>query len=123
MLITGNRLASCVIPLLFLMFAPTANAALYLIVNIGDSGDREAGSAAVNFKDAQGGKKPTKIDSGAKQYYVHLPGATMNTLSGSAVRVGAPPPAESTATAMAMTASESMSDAGAGTTNDDSGGV
>ncbi len=124
MSMTKNRPTSCFIAVLFLLFATTANAALYLIVNIGDGEDREAGAAADNLKDARNGAKPSVIDSGAKQYYVHLPGATMDTLSGSALRVGEPAPAQSatamTAT-MGMTAGGAISDAGAGTANDDSG--
>ena len=93
--------------LLSLVLASPASAALYLLFNVGDNEDREVSAAGMTLQDARNGNRPAAIDSQAERYFVHLPGATMQTLDGAAHRVDPPVDSASTGAATASAASDS----------------
>lgn len=113
-----NRiLKSCYLALVALIWLPVANADLYLLLNVGDSEDIEAGSAAETLVLAQNGNRPAKINGQAPRYFVHVPGATTSVISGGARPVDAAPQRDAVAVdsiseSVASTASETASDAG-----------
>ncbi len=78
----------CTAVLLAVSLVSTADAALYLLFNVGDGEDREVKVAAKSIEAAMKGSRPAKIDSNAERYFIHLPHSTMETLSGAATRVG-----------------------------------
>lgn len=80
------HLASCGAVLLAMALGSTANAELYLMLNIGDNEDREVPDAGITLTKAQDGVRPPLIESTAVRYFVPLPYATIDTLSGSARR-------------------------------------
>ena len=111
----NNRyFAVCVTALLVLSLASAAHAELFLLLNIGDGEDRQGGKAGKTFQKARNGNQPTVIDSDADRYFVHLPGASMNTLDGSAKRVGEDPAANRNATTMTQTGAITMAETGDG---------
>ena len=88
-MLVKHFLTSCGAVLLALSLGSTANTDLYLMLNIGDNEDREVPDAGITLTKAQDGVRPPLIESTAVRYFVPLPHATINTLSGSARRVGA----------------------------------
>jgi len=86
---TRNSYVDLICGALFgLILASTADAKLYLMFNVGDNEDREVPDAGTTVAEARDGIQPTVIDPNAERYVIHLPGATMDTLAGSATRVG-----------------------------------
>ncbi len=81
---------SCLLALIASIWMAPANAALYLLIDIGDTEPREAGAAAESLALARQGNKPVKINEKAERYFVHMPHATTEVISGNAQRVGAP---------------------------------
>ena len=82
----------CTVALAALLVAvpPVATSAeLYLMLNVGDTEDREAVDAGFTLDKALDGKQPKRIDDGAERYFVLMPeGATINTFDGNATKVG-----------------------------------
>ena len=93
--------------IIMLMTTASTYAELYLMFKLGDNEDRGVPDAGTTLAGARDGIPPTVIDANADRYVIHLPGATMNTLSGSAVRVDDQTPAMNPASMMADVATES----------------
>lgn len=112
-----SQIAGLIVMILGLL-APAAHAELYLMFNVGDTEDREVSSAGVTLAEARAGNKPLRVDGDAPRYFVSLPGATMQTLDGSAKRVSAEasrdvaPGAAASAASMAEGAASTASDQG-----------
>lgn len=95
----------CTVAFLALSLVSTADAALYLLFNVGDGEDREVKVAATSIEAAMKGSRPEKIDGNAERYFIHLPHSTMETLSGAATPVGHMP-SSNQAAAMVSSVSE-----------------
>lgn len=113
----------CFASVIALIAASTANAELYLMFNVGDNEDREVPDAGKILADAQDGIPPAVIDGNAERYVVHLPGATMDALSGSAVRVDNQRAAVEPAATMADAVSEGSGSASSTTDSGDTGWI